>query len=256
MKNAIRVVLILIGIIGVSWFILPFYTYGILGIGNMTGVAVFLLFVLYGIFMEWVNKMLAKLSKNRIGGICVCIVGGMAAVIIVLVVIETFLIVTAALKKPTENSTLIVLGCKVNGGSPSMVLAERLDAAYEYLTDNPDAVCVVSGGQGADEVISEAECMYRYLVNRGIDAERIYKEDKSTTTIENLEFSREIIEKYNLNPNIAIATSEFHEYRAGETAKKLGFEYGAVSGQTNLLLLPTYYVRELYAILFTWVLYL
>lgn len=170
----------------------------------------------------------------------------------VLVIIMTTLMVKAAAARPAENATVIVLGCKVYGERPSIMLEARLDAALEYLNANPESACIVSGGQGSDELIPEAECMYLYLTSHGIAAERIYQEDKSTTTRENIAFSYEIIKEQGLNASIAIATNEFHEYRAGKIAENFGLEYGAVSGSTVLWLLPTYYARELLAILYEW----
>lgn len=95
--------------------------------------------------------------------------------------------------------------------------------------------------------------MYLYLTNNGIAPERIYQEDRSTTTRENLAFSYEIIKEQGLNDKIAIATNNFHEYRAGKIADSIGLEYGAVPGSTALWLLPTYYARELFAVLYEWV---
>lgn len=95
--------------------------------------------------------------------------------------------------------------------------------------------------------------MYRYLINKGIDASRLYKEENSTTTRENLLYSKQLIEEQGLHPVIAIATSEYHEYRAGQIAGKLGITYAAVPGKTAIWLFPTYYVRELYGILYEWV---
>jgi len=174
-------------------------------------------------------------------------------VMALLVIVETTLMIKAATNTSDSPATLVVLGCKVNGERPSRMLGERLEAAYEYLNAHPDALCVVSGGKGEDEGISEAECMSRYLVEKGIDESRIYKEDKSTSTRENLQFSYQIIKDNGLNPAVAIVTNEFHEYRAGEIAKKLGIDFSAVSANTNLWLLPTYYIRELYGILYEWV---
>ena len=134
------------------------------------------------------------------------------------------------------------------------MLASRLDAAYEYLTEHPDAICIVSGGQGPDESMPEAECMYLYLTEKGIASERIYQENRSTSTRENLLFSQEIIEAEGLNPEIAIVTNEYHEYRAGMVADALEMEYSAVPARTPLWLFPTYYIRELYGIIYEWVL--
>ena len=105
--------------------------------------------------------------------------GTVLAMIVLLAVVETGCIISANLKAPEENATAVVLGCRVYGERASLSLIERLDAAYDYLEENPKAVCVVSGGQGSGENISEAECMYRWLVEKGIDASRIYKEEKS-----------------------------------------------------------------------------
>lgn len=160
--------------------------------------------------------------------------------------------VQAAGKTPQNGSTLIVLGCKVNGEQPTLMLRERLDAAYEFLIANEDSLCILSGGKGNGEDISEAECMYKYLIDKGIRSSRLYIEDKSTSTQENLAFSYKIIEKYDLPKNIAIATNEFHIYRAGIIAEELGLEYTSVSASTAWWLLPTYYVRELYGILYQW----
>ncbi len=172
---------------------------------------------------------------------------------VLLVVIESGFMIAAANKTPTENVTVVVLGCRVYGERPSLSMVERLDAAYEFLIENEEAKCVLSGGKGTGENISEAECMYRYLVEKGIDANRLYKEEQSTTTRENLAFSKEIIKEEGLPTKIAIATSEYHVYRAGLIAKSLDMEYSAVPGRTAIWLFPTYYVRELYGILYEWV---
>jgi uncharacterized SAM-binding protein YcdF (DUF218 family) len=120
-------------------------------------------------------------------------------------------------------------------------MVERLEAAYAYLVANPEAKCVVSGGQGNGEDISEAEAMRRWLVNKGIDGDRIYKEDASTSTDENIRFSKRIIENNGLNPQLAIVTSEYHTSRAGILAEKYEMEYGAVPGKTAAWLFPTYF---------------
>ena len=79
------------------------------------------------------------------------------------------LLIVYQLKMSATDSTVVVLGCQVKGEAPSLTLTERLDAAYDYLCSHPDAACILSGGQGDDEKISEAECMYRYLTKKGFD---------------------------------------------------------------------------------------
>lgn len=157
--------------------------------------------------------------------------------------------VTAIVKTPEPQSTVVVLGCKVNGKNPSLMLRKRLEAAYRYLEEHPDVPCIVSGGQGPNEGISEAQCMYDYLTEHGIDSSRIYMEDKSTNTDENIRFSQKIIEENKLNETLAIATDGFHELRAAIIAQKNGVEtVGAIPANTPFYLLPTYWVREWFAI--------
>lgn len=137
----------------------------------------------------------------------------------------------AASKSPTENVTVVILGCRVYGENPSLSMVERLDAAYEFLEAHEDVQCVLSGGKGDGENITEAECMYRYLIAKGIDENRLYKEECSTTTRDNLLYAKQIIEENHLEQTIAIATSEYHVYRAGEIAKAFGMEYMEIPGK-------------------------
>lgn len=249
-----RGVLFLFGAVGFSGFVVPFLKRRILNIGNLAGLTVCIGIMLYAALMPQVHRLIRLFWQQRAGKVILSILGLGLLIAGILVITMSILMIKAANTKPAQNATVVILGCKVYGERPSIMLAERMDAAIAYLNDNPDSVCIVSGGQGIDETISEAECMYKYLISNGIASERIYKEDRSTSTRENLAFSYEIIQKYNLNREIAIATNDFHEYRAGKVAASLGLEHGAVSGATALWLFPTYYSRELFGILYEWVL--
>lgn len=249
----LSLILFLLGLAGAIWFLLPVTMHRILNIGNGTGFIICAAIMLYACFRKKINTAFKHLWKKAPGKALLSITGIGAAVIITLTVIETGFMVTAASNQPDSNATLVVLGCKVKGEKPSLMLQKRLEAAYEYLTENPDSQCILSGGQGPDEGISEAECMYRYLTEKGIAPERLYKEEKSTSTRENLTFSKEIMEKNQLNSQVAIATSEFHEYRAGKIAEALDLDYSAVPGRTPGYMFATYYVRELYGILYEWI---
>ncbi len=237
-----------------SWFIIPIVFSGIVNIGNITGIVLFLSAFLLIFHIEKVKAILKKICNKRVGKAFTVLACVILSAVVLLAGFETVLMVTAAAEDPEPSSTVVVLGCRVYGERPSRMMVARLKAAQKYLEENPDSVCIISGGQGPDEGISEAECMYRYLVENGISPERLFKEDKSTSTRENLLFSKEIIEREGLNPCIAIATNEFHEYRAQRIAQTLGIESGAVSGITEIWVVPTYYVRELYGILYEWIL--
>lgn len=146
---------------------------------------------------------------------------------------------------------VVVLGAGVDGDVPSMSLRERLDAAYHYLATHPTTVCVVSGGQGGGESITEAECMYRDLVRRGIDPERIWKEENASTTAENLRFSLDLIEKNTGKrpTQIGLVSSEYHLYRAERIADGLGISAVGIPAHTVLFgLRCNYFLREIAAV--------
>lgn len=255
LNKLIRLMVMVIGAILFLWFLLPFMVAGILNIGNITGIVLATLLVGYMLFMPMIHEWIKDIwHKCKNGKLIIKICAAVVAVIVLLATVETGCMISANVKEPATGATAVVLGCRVYGERASLSLVERLTAAKEYLEENPESMCVVSGGQGPGEDISEAECMYRWLVANGIDANRIYKEDKSTSTDENIAFSKEVIKENELNPNIAIITSEYHTYRATLIAKDHGLSYGSAPGTTAIWLFPTYYMRELYAILAEWVL--
>lgn len=248
---------IILGIILFLWFLLPAVVAGIMNLGNMTGMGLMLIWIFYVLFRKRMNRWIKQQfdrdnSNNRFTRLIILLAGAFIVITIILGIIATTNMIVSCNKTPSKEATVVVLGCRVYGERASLMLRERLDAATEYLKENPEAKCVVSGGQGPGENITEAECMYRYLINKGIDADRIYKEEESTSTEENLEFSMEVIKANNLNEEIAIICNEFHLYRAYRYAGQSGLLAGCIPARTAGWLFPTYYVRELYAIVFEW----
>ena len=153
--------------------------------------------------------------------------------------------------KNADAGYLVVLGAGVNGTVPSRSLKERMDAACDYLNAHPDAVVIVSGGQGPGEEITEAKCMFDYLTAAGIEADRVWMEDKASTTLENLRFSLALIEeKTGLRPTkIAIVSSEYHLRRAGMFARWLDLDAQLVPAETTVFPLRwNYYIREIFAL--------
>ena len=147
--------------------------------------------------------------------------------------------------EPQKTELIVVLGCQVRGETPSRMLRHRLDTAFDAMQKHPDALCVVSGGKGSDELISEAEAMRRYLVAKGADESRIVMEDKSTNTFENIKFSFEITDKLGYDRDITIVTDGYHQYRAGLIARKQGAEnVTSYSAPTEFKFQATYWVRE------------
>lgn len=251
--TTVKYILLAIEIIGLCLFLFPIVL-DVINFGNIFGTALFSVLMLITVYHERFFISIKNLWETLLGKIVITIV---CVVIILAVLLASFLsvlMVKAQLNEPEGNTTVIVLGCKVKGESPSRMLKFRLDKAYEYLTDNNDAVCIVSGGQGEDEIMSEAQCMYNYLISKGISKDRIIKEDKSRNTQQNIEFSKEIIKEQSLSKNISIVTDGFHQYRASYIAKNCGFEnIYALCAHTKALYLPSYWIREWAAILNEWV---
>ena len=238
----VKYLLLIFFIISFIIFLLPFLLKGILNIGNIAGMIVSL-----GCFLIiFFNKPLHYLIFSKII---------LSFIIILLAIISTcsYKILTNMNILPQEETTVVVLGCRVKNKKPSLALKERLDKTYQYLNENPKLQCILSGGQGANEEISEAKCMYQYLVSKGIDPHRLYQEDKSTSTRENILFSYQLIKKENLPKAITIITNEFHEYRAQTIARRLNIKSYAISAHTAWWLFPTYFVREIFGIVYEFI---
>lgn len=185
------------------------------------------------------------------------------------------LVFTGVAGSTKENlDYVIVLGAKVKPDGISNSLKKRLDKAIEYVEQNPDTVLVLSGGQGSDEPASEAEVMYAYLQYNGVDPDHMVLEDRSTSTLENIAYSKVLIDHLQeekrkeamkhrppVNPGnvelaeekpleIGILTSNFHVFRAQQIAKKWGISHvsGIASGSDPVLFVHLC-VRECLAIL-------
>ncbi len=150
-------------------------------------------------------------------------------------------------RKPAQQgeATVIVLGCKVNGEEPSLMLQRRLDCALAYLNQNPQANCVVSGGKGENEQYTEAYVMKKYLTEHGVDPSRVYEEDESTNTDTNIQNSLRLIQQQKLSDTLILCTDGFHQLRAWMYVRRYGTDARAISGKTPLPVIPSYAVREL-----------
>lgn len=141
---------------------------------------------------------------------------------VLFVVVEGCIVSGFSEKGQAGADYVIVLGAQMKANGPSKALQYRLDEAARYLNENPDAKVIVSGGQGADEHISEAQGMYDYLTEKGINPERIILEDQSVNTFQNLTFSAELLDKE--KDSVAVVTNNFHVFRAVGIARKAGYK--------------------------------
>ena len=137
------------------------------------------------------------------------------AVILVLAlgcVVLLGLVLTGARDSVTgQPQVMVILGCKVESWGPSVLLQDRLDKALDYLEDHPDLTIVVSGGQGPDEHQSEAQCMFDYLTDHGVDGDQILLEDRSHNTWENIRFTQELLEQEGVDASqVVVVSNGFH----------------------------------------------
>lgn len=207
-------------------FVLPGYSFSALVCFAIIGVLLF-----YNV-MNLLKEKFPKTTKalRRIFTICLCI--GLTVVLIT----ECF-IIEASFGDPKESCEyVVVLGAKVRYDGPSVSLQNRIDAAYDYLTEHPDVIAVVSGGQGPDEPMSEAKCMRDELVEMGIDESRIWMEDEAASTWGNLQLSLNLIEeKTGTRPEkIGLLSSEYHLFRASMLAKDCGVDTVGIPARTSL----------------------
>lgn len=167
------------------------------------------------------------------------------------VIVESFVIseLKTNVSGKLDADYVVVLGSGLKEGNQlSQTLQMRLDASLSYVMDHSEIPIIVSGGQGPDEDLSEAEAMRNYLVHNGISQQRIILENKSTSTEENLLFSKAILTKQGINhPKIIIITSDYHMFRAKLIAKKMDYVAYGISSKSPIRLKPIAMIREYFA---------
>lgn len=165
------------------------------------------------------------------------------------VLIEGIIIVSQLSDEEKSVDYLLILGAGLKGEKLSLTLNSRMNTGLEYLRSHPGTKVIVSGGMGIGEDITEAEAMKRFLIENKIDNNRIIKEEKSTSTMENLLYSRSIFIKGGGKNEIMIVTSEYHMFRAKLLAKRVGLAPYGLPARTPVTILPNSYLREYFAVL-------
>lgn len=147
---------------------------------------------------------------------------------------------------------MIVLGAKVREDGPSPALRRRLDKAADYLQSHPEVQVIVSGGQGSNEPMSEAEAMAEYLKTAGVTDGRIHREDHSATTMENLRNSKILMEQMGYNPEqtpVIVVSSSFHLARVRMLCKRIGLRADTLGAPMTEASSAIYsYSREAFAL--------
>ncbi|MBQ9320812.1 MAG: YdcF family protein [Eubacterium sp.] len=222
--------------------------YGIIVLQTNSGTLFFVVWFLLGAmlllaaYLTGINFWVRIPAAIRIAALLGC---GM--LFILFIVVESMVVGAFTKKGEPGLDALIVLGAQVRECGPSVVLKYRLDAAALYLEENEETRCIVSGGQGPNEPYPEAEGMKNYLVQCGIDPDRIIEESASVNTAQNFEFSKKLIDPE--KDRIGIVTNTFHLFRALGIAEKAGIKnVCGIAAGSNPLFLPNNMLREFFAV--------
>lgn len=174
--------------------------------------------------------------------------------IIIIIFVSSFLLLeglillnineTKDVDKVDNIDTMIVLGAKVNGTEISNTLKLRLDKAIEYYNKHKSVNIIVSGGQGNDENITEALAMKNYLISNGVNSNNIIEENKATTTLENIIYSKKILDNINNKGKVLIVTSDYHLFRGRLIASILGIENEGICSTSSISGRLYYMIRE------------
>lgn len=223
---------------------------GIRNIGAVFGLCISVFALLVTAFIKTAVKILKRLWRSKAGRTVTIAFFSVFGLLVVYALLLSSLMIGEMTNTPADPDAVIVLGCRVQrNGRPSLMLGRRIEAAYEYLSENKDVICIVSGGQGEDEPISEGEAMKVALVEKGIEESRIFVEDKSENTKENIEFSAKLLEEMGIEVNeAAIVTDGFHLYRASLMAKGTWQNTTSVAADTPWWLVTAYWFREWFAL--------
>lgn len=244
MKKTLRFAAAALCLAAILYFLMPLGL-GISHIGMYYPCIVLAVVIFVLLFPQTVKRLLHSRRRKWVIAAASLLGAGVACICITL-----GFIAFAAADAPSEDEevTVIVLGCQVVGEKPSVMLRDRIETAYEYLSTHPEVKCVATGGKGSNENISEGECIRRTLVSMGIDPSRIYVEDQSTSTAENIQFSSRIIHKEGLPTTVVVASDNFHQLRAGIYARRSGLEARSLGCPSVWYLSGGYWAREVLAL--------
>lgn len=244
-----KMIQIFLGVL--SFFVIGYYL--IIGVytGSFSGSSI--IWLLAGVFFVVLAVVVHKsyyLSKPLITACGTIIFCGL----VIFLFLEGLIFSQIRAVPEKDLDYIIVLGAQVRGTKVTKSLQLRLDAAYQYLMENKGTTVVVSGGQGADEIISEAEAMKNYLISKGIDISRIIMEEKSTNTNENIKFSKELMNSQKKEYTTAVVTNDFHVYRAMAIGRKQGLSHiQGIAAKSDPILFINCLVREAMALGKDWI---
>ena len=155
----------------------------------------------------------------------------MLFIVSIIVIFALFIMFTAYVSDSENADYLIVLGCKLDDNKPVKELINRIDTAVSYLKKNPECMVIVSGGITEGNTVSEAEVMHDLLIEKGIEPERIIKEEQAKDTYENFYYARKLLDT---NKKICFCSSDYHIFRSRLMALKNDLKVQSIFSKTSL----------------------
>lgn len=199
----------------------------------------------FGVPLVFVSLMLPRMKKGFLRFLKWLIVACYAVAGVIFIVCGALMLRAVDQGKRVEADAVIALGAAVHGDKVTWVLENRLNTAIEYLEAHPGAICVVSGGQGAGETVTEASAMKKYMLEHGVAEARVYLEERATNTKENFRYGKAIIdEAVGANARVAFVTTNFHVYRAGRVAAAQGVDATGIAAEDVWYLRLNNFLRE------------
>lgn len=182
----------------------------------------------------------------------------LSCLIVGIYMITMFFIIGNQGKKNTATFTedcALVLGCDIKGEKILPTLHSRLDKCIEYLQHNPEALIIVSGGQGRGEGMAESIAMKHYLISKGINSDKIIEENQSKNTRQNMLFSKTLLDNHFPSGNYSVVciTSDYHAYRASKLAQKANLKVSHYNSKILWYIYPVAYCRETLSIIKMWI---
>jgi uncharacterized SAM-binding protein YcdF (DUF218 family) len=240
-----KIILLVTGIFIFLYFIIVSITWRRIDVFNLLVSIIGVLIIIFSFKINLIVNLFNKFTKI----VRYLIIALLVCFMLTFVIILSLILFNMRNTSKPGADYVIVLGCQVAGEYASLPLLSRGYTAVRYLNKNPETKVILTGGQGPGENIPEAESLKRLLLENKIDKERIFMEDKSTNTMENILFSDKL---YNLSgKNIVIVTSDYHMFRAISLAKKL--KYSNVSGlpsKSQKSILPAFLLREYVTVMY------
>ena len=230
------------------------------GFSPRRSLSIFLGFLaIFGIFGNQtfyyiITRLLLGTEKQFLKFILDVCINGSLSYFYTLIIATLYCNIKAAKHIPSyDQDFIIILGSKINrDGSLTPLLQGRVDKAIEfgnkqYETTKKKIVYMPSGGRGKDESIAEAEAIKNYLISKGIKEKQIIMEDKSKSTSQNMEFSKNKIDEINKEAKVSFSTTNYHVFRSGVIASEQGLDCEGMGSKTKWYFYTNALIREFIA---------